>query len=418
MALEITPTKQYKKDLKKYKHNKKVVERLRAAVDMLSDKKQLPFDYKDHDYVGGYKKYKNVRDCHILPDCVLLYTISSNSVILIRLGNHGNIIENLKKLKISEDTACIASKTSYIDEDGLDKNGIYYFGDKPKLPISWRDIHKKKISKNKERIEENMILREENDKLVTNYYEVDSKKVKDSDGDWTDYTMYMKVEADPKDWFQFLKTVDKNNIEIPEDFIKGYVFVFGDKDFYDPYDEDFDWECETEKEAEEWFDSYTGFEDIDNDSYYGDGYDDFDESYDYDELDEAVQRGQMTAEENGMFLTLDDIMDSMMGNLDDNTIDESVRYYETVSGKLNRKNRFQDITVYLCNSNWLDPLENKSMFDLKPIYKNGKYDAYVGEYNGKKFVVDHFNDRFDFTIYADDESTVYSIIADIDEQYE
>ena len=39
------------------------------------------------------------------------------------------------KLKIKEDTACIASKTSYIDEDGLDKNGIYYFGDKPKLPV-------------------------------------------------------------------------------------------------------------------------------------------------------------------------------------------------------------------------------------------------------------------------------------------
>lgn len=56
------------------------------------------------------------------------------------------------KLKISEDTACVASKTSYMDEDGLDKNGIYYFGDKPNLPTSWRKVFKK--SKNVKQIKE------------------------------------------------------------------------------------------------------------------------------------------------------------------------------------------------------------------------------------------------------------------------
>lgn len=53
----------------------------------------------------------------------------------------------LLKLKIKEDTCCIPSKTSYIDEDGFDKNGIYYFGKKPKPPINWKDYKKK--SKNK-----------------------------------------------------------------------------------------------------------------------------------------------------------------------------------------------------------------------------------------------------------------------------
>ncbi len=56
------------------------------------------------------------------------------------------------KLHIEEDTACIASKTAYIDEDGLDKNGIYYFGDKPKLPVNWRKVFKK--SKNVKQIKE------------------------------------------------------------------------------------------------------------------------------------------------------------------------------------------------------------------------------------------------------------------------
>lgn len=46
------------------------------------------------------------------------------------------------KLYIKEDTACIPSKTSYMNEDGF-YNGIYYFGD-PKQPKSWRDYVKSK----------------------------------------------------------------------------------------------------------------------------------------------------------------------------------------------------------------------------------------------------------------------------------
>ena len=60
------------------------------------------------------------------------------------------------KLTISEDTCCVASKTSYIDEDGLDKNGIYYFGKKPKAPVNWKDYKRNdnKRFKLKERYEE------------------------------------------------------------------------------------------------------------------------------------------------------------------------------------------------------------------------------------------------------------------------
>lgn len=72
------------------------------------------------------------------------------------------------------------------------------------------------------------------------FTEVDSKRVQDSNGFMTDYTMY------------------KNN----EDGT--YVFVFGDKDMYTPDDGDFDWEAETEEQAREWFDNYTGFEDEDH----------------------------------------------------------------------------------------------------------------------------------------------------------
>lgn len=168
------------------------------------------------------------------------------------------------KLKISEDTTCIPSKTTYM-EDGM-YNGIYYFGD-PKHPTSWRDVMKhKKKSKVTERIG-SMIIKE-NAESFKKYFEVQSKEVKDSDGYLTEYTMYEEyVIPSTKDWYNFLKNY-KNGTGLPEEWFSKYVFVFGDRDLYDPNDgyDEFDWECESENDAEEWFNDYNGFED-DDDEY-------------------------------------------------------------------------------------------------------------------------------------------------------
>ena len=81
-----------------------------------------------------------------------------------------------------------------------------------------------------------------NDNLENSpYTEIASKQVPDSDGFMTDYTMYMNINTGE------------------------YVFVFGDKDVYTPEDGYFDWECETKEEAEEWFNSYKGLTDEDDD---------------------------------------------------------------------------------------------------------------------------------------------------------
>lgn len=63
-----------------------------------------------------------------------------------------------------------------------------------------------------------------------------TKQVPDSDGFMTDYTLY------------------ENNIT------GEYVCVLGDRDTHSPEDEWFDFETESEDEANEWFDSYTGAE--------------------------------------------------------------------------------------------------------------------------------------------------------------
>lgn len=78
------------------------------------------------------------------------------------------------------------------------------------------------------------------------YTYVKSKTVYDSDGWTTEYTMYYDEVNDR------------------------YVFVFGDSDYYNPNDgyEEFDWECDTEREANDWFNNYNGFEDDLDESIY------------------------------------------------------------------------------------------------------------------------------------------------------
>lgn len=68
---------------------------------------------------------------------------------------------------------------------------------------------------------------------------VDSKQVQDSDGFWTDYTLYHNIETDE------------------------YATVFGDADMYKPEDGYFDAEFDNRDEAIEWFESYEGFADDD-----------------------------------------------------------------------------------------------------------------------------------------------------------
>lgn len=78
------------------------------------------------------------------------------------------------------------------------------------------------------------------------YWEVVGlKQVQDSDGFWTDYTMYYN-----KDEGRF-------------------VCIFGDRDLYDPTNTEPDFECETEREAKEWFDDYdTGEMEGEDDTIY------------------------------------------------------------------------------------------------------------------------------------------------------
>ena len=205
--------------------------------------------YTDNDYV---KDYCDDHDIKCEPISVKKESVSVSK----------------RKLKISEDTCCITSKTSYMDS-GLDDNGIYYFGKKPEKPMNWKDYKQKKVKL--ERIDSTMVKKlRESDEMMTTYLTVDSKSVPDSDGFMTDYTWYVRIRCTYDEWYRWLKSRSGYNThslgDIPDEYIDGYVFVFGDSDLYTPEDGEYDFECESYEEAAEWFEDYRGFED--DEEYY------------------------------------------------------------------------------------------------------------------------------------------------------
>lgn len=68
--------------------------------------------------------------------------------------------------------------------------------------------------------------------------EVATKRVPDSDGFMTDYTWYTNGDL--------------------------HIFMFGDKEIYEPDVDYADTSCDSEEEAREWFDDYHGFDGIDD----------------------------------------------------------------------------------------------------------------------------------------------------------
>lgn len=88
--LKIEISKQFKRSLKKYKNNKKVLQELDLVLDLLVNGKPLPPKYKDHKLSG---KLKSIRECHLRPDDLLLYFIVNDVGILklYDIGTHSDI---------------------------------------------------------------------------------------------------------------------------------------------------------------------------------------------------------------------------------------------------------------------------------------------------------------------------------------
>lgn len=86
--LQVSFTGQFKKDYKLCRKRGYNMELLQSVISVLAIPEALPEKYKDHTLTGNYA---NKRECHILPDWLLIYRIDGGELVLYRTGTHSDL---------------------------------------------------------------------------------------------------------------------------------------------------------------------------------------------------------------------------------------------------------------------------------------------------------------------------------------
>lgn len=85
---DVRPTGRYLKDLKLAQRRGYDLKKLADVLDLLRAGKPLPASNRDHGLKG---RWQNYRDCHIVPDWVLIYRDNGNEIELVRTGTHSDL---------------------------------------------------------------------------------------------------------------------------------------------------------------------------------------------------------------------------------------------------------------------------------------------------------------------------------------
>ncbi len=85
MPLAVRQSAKFRRDIKRLRRQRVELDRLTAVVVTLSNQEPLDAKYRDHVLVGNWKGY---RECHILPDWLLIYRIEGDELHLVRSGSH------------------------------------------------------------------------------------------------------------------------------------------------------------------------------------------------------------------------------------------------------------------------------------------------------------------------------------------
>lgn len=90
--LKLEFTSQFKKDYKLAIKRGCDPTKLAEVVGLLQEENPLPEKYRDHALVNS-RNYKDMRECHIEPDWLLVYRIyrGTLSLKLIRTGTHSDL---------------------------------------------------------------------------------------------------------------------------------------------------------------------------------------------------------------------------------------------------------------------------------------------------------------------------------------
>jgi mRNA interferase YafQ len=83
---------QFKKDLRRAKSRGLNENLLKEVITILAKEEQLPAKFRDHQLLSS-RKYKNMRECHIQPDWLLIYCVDDGNLILtlVRTGTHSDL---------------------------------------------------------------------------------------------------------------------------------------------------------------------------------------------------------------------------------------------------------------------------------------------------------------------------------------
>ena len=92
MTLNIVLSNQFKKDLKTAAKRGYDIGLLETVVNTLAAQNPLPEKHRDHALTGDYIGF---RECHILPDWLLIYRIDGDELILFlsRTGTHSDLFK-------------------------------------------------------------------------------------------------------------------------------------------------------------------------------------------------------------------------------------------------------------------------------------------------------------------------------------
>ena len=85
-------TGQFKRDYKLALRRGCDPKELEKVIMLLCNEQPLPDQYRDHALVNS-RNFKNVRECHIHPDWLLIYQVLQDTLILrlIRTGTHSDL---------------------------------------------------------------------------------------------------------------------------------------------------------------------------------------------------------------------------------------------------------------------------------------------------------------------------------------
>jgi mRNA interferase YafQ len=88
MMRKVVTSTAFKKDLKRARKRGQDLSKLGKITSLLEQDAPLPWRCHDHFLVGNWSSH---RECHIELDCLLIYRLEEDMLILDRTGSHADL---------------------------------------------------------------------------------------------------------------------------------------------------------------------------------------------------------------------------------------------------------------------------------------------------------------------------------------